>query len=201
MLVSIFGWLTDLVSGQWWTYLLVFGLAALDVDLPVLPSETVIIVASIAAANGSLSIWIIVACAWAGAVLGDNFTYWLGRRVGEPAYRRLFRGETAQRRYDWAKRVLDEQGAWIVPAARFVPGGRTATTFAAGGVRMRYPVFVTAEVAAALVWAVYGSMLGYLGGHAFAASSWRSYALAFGIAGVIVLAGLVYWRVEERRGG
>ena len=88
MAASIFGWLTDLVSGQWWTYLLVFGLAAIDVDFPLVPAETVIIVAGIAAANGKLAIWAIVACAWAGAVLGDNFTYWLGREAGEPAYRR-----------------------------------------------------------------------------------------------------------------
>jgi membrane-associated protein len=199
MTASIFGWLTDLVSGQWWTYLLVFGLAAIDVDFPLVPAETVIIVAGIAAANGKLAIWAIVACAWAGAVLGDNFTYWLGREAGEPAYRRLFRGEKAERRYDWAQGVLEEHGAWIVPAARFVPGGRTATTFAAGGVEMRYLVFVVAEVAAALLWALYSALVGYFGGKTFAASSWKSFALAFGIAGVISAAGFVYWRIEERR--
>ncbi|HET7567702.1 MAG TPA: VTT domain-containing protein [Gaiellaceae bacterium] len=199
MLFSIFGWLTDLVSGHWWTYALVFGLAAIDVDVPLVPAETVVIVAAIAAANGKLSLWVVVACAWAGAVLGDNFTYWLGRKAGEPAYRRLFRGGKAERRYEWAKRVLDEHGAWIVPAARFVPGGRTATTFAAGGVEMRYAVFLAAEVAAALAWALYVSLIGYLGGRTFAASSWKSFAVAFGIAAAISAAGVVYWRVEERR--
>ncbi len=200
MLLSIFGWLTDLVSGHWWTYALVFGLAALDVDFPVLPSETVVVLAAIVAANGRLSIWIVVVCAWAGAVLGDNVTYWLGRKVGERAYRRLFRGETALRRYEWAKRVLDQHGIWIVPAARFVPGGRTATTFAAGAVEMRYGLFVAADVSTALVWSVYASAAGYLGGSTFAESSWKAFALAFGIAGTIALAGIVYWQIQARRG-
>ncbi|HET7571568.1 MAG TPA: DedA family protein [Gaiellaceae bacterium] len=201
MAASIFAWLTDLVSGQWWTYLLVFGLAALDVALPFVPAETAIILAGIAAANGKLAIWGIVACGWAGAVLGDNAVYWLGRVVGEPAYRRLFHGRKAERRYEWAKGVLDGYGAWIVPAARFVPGGRTATTFAAGAVAMRYLVFVVADVCAGVLWAGYGALVGYFGGRTFAASSWKSFALAFGIAGAIAAAGLVYWRIEERRSG
>ncbi len=200
MLFSFFGWLVDLVSGEWWTYALVFGLATLDAVLPVLPSESVVILAAIVAADGTLSIWGVVAAAAVGAVLGDNVSYLLGRRIGEPAYRGLFSGEESRRRYEWARRVLGRHGAWIVPAARFVPGGRTATTFAAGAVAMRYRTFIAVDAVGGLAWAAYGGALGYLGGRSFAAASWKSFALSFGIAGAIALAGLVYWRVEERRG-
>jgi membrane-associated protein len=196
--LTIFGWLTDLVSGEWWTYLLVFGVALADAVLPLVPSETIVILAGIAAAAGGLEIWLVIVAAWAGVVLGDNLSYLLGSKVGEPAYRRLFSGDKAKRHYEWAHRVLDGHGAWIVPTARFVPGGRTAVTFSAGTVSMRWRRFFLADLAAGLIWATYSALLGYIGGKAFESGSWKSYAMAFGIAGVIALAGIVYWRVSER---
>ncbi len=200
-LLTIFGSLTDLVSGEWWTYLLVFGVAAADAVLPLVPSETIVILAGIAAATGGLYLWLVIVCAWAGVVLGDNVSYLLGSKVGEPAYRRLFSGAKAKRHYEWAHGLLEKQGAWIVPTARFVPGGRTAVTFSAGAVSMRWYRFFLADLAAGLLWATYAALLGYLGGKAFEASSWKSYAMAFGIAGAIALAGVAYWRISERRRG
>jgi membrane protein DedA with SNARE-associated domain len=140
----------------------------------------------------------VILAAWAGVVLGDNLSYLLGSKVGEPAYRRLFSGDDAKRHYDWANRVLDRQGAWIVPTARFVPGGRTAVTFSAGAVSMRWIRFFVADLAAGLIWATYSALLGYIGGRAFESGSWKSYAMAFGIGGIIALGGIAYWRISER---
>ena len=149
--------------------------------------------------TGGLHVWGIgVLSAWAGVVIGDNLSYYLGSRIGEPAYRRLFSGDEGKRRYDWAHRALEGHGAWIVPTARFVPGGRTAVTFSAGTVSMRWRRFLLADLAAGLLWASYSTLLGYLGGRAFESTSWKSYAMAFGIAGVIALAGIIYWRIAER---
>jgi membrane protein DedA with SNARE-associated domain len=61
LVLTIFGWLTDLVSGEWWTYLLVFGVALADAVLPLVPSETIVILAGIAAAAGGLEIWLVIA--------------------------------------------------------------------------------------------------------------------------------------------
>ena len=198
-LLTIFGWLTDLVSEHWWTYALVFGVALTDAVLPLVPSETIVILAGIAASTGGLHLWIVIVAAWAGVVIGDNLSYLLGARLGEPAYRRLFKGDEGKKRYDWAHSVLDGQGLWIIPTARFVPGGRTAVTFSAGTVSMRWRRFFLADLSAGLIWATYSSLLGYIGGRAFESSSWKSYAMAFGIAGAIALGGIVYWRVAERR--
>jgi len=198
-LLTIFGALTDLVSNEWWTYLLVFGVALADAVLPLVPSETIVILAGIAAAAGGLEIWLVILCAWAGVVLGDNLSYFLGSKVGEPAYRRLFKSADAKRHYAWAQRTLDRQGPWIVPTARFIPGGRTAVTFSAGTVSMRWRRFFVADLAAGLIWATYSALLGYIGGRAFESGSWKSYAMAFGIAGAIALAGVAYWRVTEQR--
>ena len=151
-LLTIFGWLTDLVSEHWWTYALVFGVALADAVLPLVPSETIVILAGIAASTGGLHLWIVIVAAWAGVVIGDNLSYLLGSRLGEPAYRRLFKGDEGKKRYDWAHRVLDGQGLWIIPTARFVPGGRTAVTFSAGTVSMRWRRFFLADLSAGLIW-------------------------------------------------
>ena len=51
--------------------------------------------------------------------------------------------------------------------ARFIPGGRTATTFIAG--RTAYPLsrFTPVTIVAGLLWAGFATMLGYIGGSTF----------------------------------
>ena len=39
--------------------------------------------------------------------------------------KRWFSGEKSQQRLEWAERMLDERGAYIIIIARFIPGGRT----------------------------------------------------------------------------
>jgi membrane-associated protein len=197
----VFDWLTDLVSGTPVTYAVVFGAAAGDVLFPVIPSETIVITASVLAAHGELAIWLIVPAAAIGAFAGDNASYLLGRRVGDPVAERLFRGEAAQGRLRWAERAVDRHGALLIMVGRFIPGGRTASTFAAGTLEMAWwPRFVLADAAAATLWSVYACALGYLGGSTFKDSVWLSLAVSLGAAALV--AGLIeIWRrVQKRRG-
>ena len=136
MTVAILNGLIDFLTGSDWTYLLLFGICVGDAVLPILPSETAAIVCGIQAARGQLSLPLVLVVAAAGAFVGDNTSYALGRWIGEPVQERLFSGETARRRLDWAKRFLTERGSYVLVVARFIPGGRTATTFTAGLVRL-----------------------------------------------------------------
>ena len=120
------GWLTDLVRDSAVTYPVVAAAAALDAILPIVPSETIVITASVLAAHGHLWIWLIVPLAALGAFIGDNVSYALGHFFGDPIAARLFRSESGQRRLEWARAALDRRGATIIVVARFVPGGRTA---------------------------------------------------------------------------
>src|SRR5215216_6218161 len=131
------------------TYLAVLGACALDAVLPIVPSEAVVIAASILATRGELSIWLVTVAAAAGGFLGDTASYVLGRTAGASAARRLFRSPKAKRRLDWAGDALDRHGATIIVVARFVPGGRTATTFTAGTVRLPWPRFAAADAVGA----------------------------------------------------
>jgi membrane-associated protein len=194
MVAALLQGLIDLLTGSLWTYPLLLGICAGDALIPAFPSETALIVCGIQAARGELSLeWVIVFAA-AGAFSGDNASYAVGRWLGRPAVKRFFAGEVAQRRLDWARNFLKERGSYVLVVARFIPGGRTATTFTAGLVHMRWPTrFAPYVFVAAILWAVYGGLLGYLGGRLFEDQPIYALLVALGIAAVITV-GVEAWR-------
>lgn len=193
-------WLTDQVSGSPITYLVVAFASGADVLVPLIPSEAVVISASVIAANGGLFIWLIVPLVAAGAVIGDNIAYLLGATLGERAARRVFRSPANHARLAWAERAVARRGAVLIVIGRFIPGGRTASTFAAGMLEMPWRRFIVADVIAALLWALYTAMLGYLGGATFGDNSWKPILGALGVASLITLGLETLRRVRRRRG-
>ena len=147
------------------------------------------------AGTGRLDVALVIAAAAAGAWVGDNASYLTGRRLGRPVARRFFRRPKAKRRLEWAARLLETRGGYLVVVSRFIPGGRTATTFTAGLVRYRWLArFLPFSVVAALLWASYAALLGYFGGSIFERRPLYALLLAFGIAAAITLAVEVYRR-------
>jgi membrane-associated protein len=196
----VFEWLTSEVSNNPVTYLVVFVAAGTDVLVPLIPSETIVIGASVLAGQGELLIWLIVPAAALGAFLGDNVSYWLGRKVGDPIADRFFQGSKGRARLDWAERAIRRHGAALIVIGRFVPGGRTATTFAAGTLEMEYRRFLSADAGAAVIWALYVSMLGFVGGESFEDNLWLPLAIALGVATLVTLAAEGWRRLQRRRG-
>ena len=196
----MFDWLTQEVSHSPLTYPVVFAAAGLDVLIPLIPSEAIVVTASVLAAQGELMIWALVPMVALGAFVGDNLCYLLGRKIGDPIADRLFADEKGQARLLWAEEALRRRGAVLIGVGRFIPGGRTATTFAAGTLEMPYRQFVVADAFAAAIWAFYVSMLGYLGGEAFQDSLWLPLAASFACAMLVGLGFEVWRRVQCRRG-
>ena len=114
--------------------------------------------------------------------------------------RRLFKGEKGRERLDWAEQALDRRGAVLIAVGRVIPGGRTATTFAAGTLEMRYSYFLLADAVASLLWALYVSALGYLGGEAFKDNLWLPLGASLGFA-ILVGIGFEAWRRFEKHRG
>lgn len=188
MPVPVFQSVVDAVSGSSWTYLVVLSIAALDAFFPLVPSETVAITAGVIASRGDLSVAVVVASAAAGAFAGDNVSFAIGHFFGKRTVDRFFSGAKAQRRLQWAERQLEERGSYIIVVARFIPGGRTATTFTAGYVQdFPWRRFILYDAIAASIWGTYTVLLGYFGGRTFEESPWKGLLLAFGVAVAVTL--------------
>jgi membrane-associated protein len=197
----VFDHFTQLVSdASGWAYLIVLFIAFLDAFFPVVPSETVVITAGVVAAGGDLDLKLVIVAAAAGAFLGDNTSYLIGRRFGHWLIDRFFRSEKARSRIDWAERQLSERGGELILIARFIPGGRTAVTVSAGTLEFPWRRFALYDVVAALGWALYAALLGYFGGRTFENETWKGLVLALVIA-FAVTAGveLVRWLLRRRR--
>jgi membrane protein DedA with SNARE-associated domain len=163
----VFESLVDLASGSAWTYVLVFGLATLDVLAPILPSESLVVAAGARSASGRLNVAVVGATAAAGALLGDNIAFLCGRLLDTRLRRWLEATPRRRERLEWAEHQLDRRGGTIIVGSRFIPGGRTATMIAAGLLEMPWRRFVAFDLAAAVIWALYGTSIGYFGGTAF----------------------------------
>jgi membrane-associated protein len=197
----VFGHLTHVVSdASGWAYGILFLLALLDAVIPVVPSETAVITAGVVASAGDLSLSLVAPAAAAGAFVGDNTAYLIGRRFGARATERFFSGEKARKRIEWAEAQLSERGGELIAVGRFIPGGRTAVTLSAGTLRFPWRRFALFDAAAAIGWALYASLLGYFGGRAFEHAAWKGLLLALGIA--FAVAGgieVVRWALKRRR--
>ena len=155
----------------------------LDAFFPLVPSEATAIAAGVVAGTGGLSVELVILAAALGAIAGDNISFALGHFLGDRVERRFFQGEKSQKRLQWARNLLDRRGGYLIVVARFIPGGRTVTTFTAGFVEtFPWRRFLFFDVIAGLIWGTYTVLLGYFGGKTFEEEPWKGLLLAFGIS-------------------
>jgi membrane-associated protein len=177
------------LAGSPWLLAVVFAVAALDALFPFMPSEsTVVAVGVLSAGTARPHIMLVILAAASGAFLGDWFSYQIGRSSNRAVIARLQRGRRTKQVHDWVHRLLHHRGGLVIVFARYLPGGRAATAFAAGVVGYpvrRFGVFTGVGV---LLWAVEASLLGYLGGTVFAGRPLIGLAVAWG--GALALTGV-----------
>ena len=173
--------IVDAISGSAWSYAIIFGVATVDAFFPVVPSETAVIAAGVLAADGRLNLALVILAAAAGAICGDNITYWLGRIFGERIAGRLFTGNR-RKHYESGHRLVEERGGYILLIARFIPLGRTVVTFSTGSLGWEWARFIRWDVLAGVLWASYAAGLGYFGGKTFEDHPFRGFLLAFAAA-------------------
>jgi membrane-associated protein len=194
--IAAFEALKSAVGESLWAYPAIVGAVALDSVVPVAPGETLVITAGVLVADDGLNLVLVLVAAALGGFLGDNACYWLGALLGRRAERRLFSSERGQQHVAWARRQLDRRGGPIIVAARFIPGGRTATTFSAGALEMPWRRFATIDAVAASLWACYATTLGYFGGATFRESLWKPLVAASLVAMTVAATAEVVRRVK-----
>lgn len=195
-----FDQIAEWVSGAWWSYPVIFAVSAIDAFFPLVPSETTVITAGVFASSGDLNLVLVILFAAAGAIVGDNISYGIGTLVGERTIKTWFSSEKSHRRLEWAERQLDERGAYIILIARFIPGGRTAVTFASGYTHaLSWRRFLRYDIVAGLVWATYAALLGYFGGKTFEENPLLGLLLAFVVASAIAVGVEIVRHFRRRR--
>ncbi|WP_033342527.1 DedA family protein [Catenuloplanes japonicus] len=163
-----------------WVYLALFAVALLDGFFPIVPSETMVITAGVFAATGEPNLALVIAVAAAGAFCGDHVSYQIGRSTG--LARRVPAHGRRRAAFDWATQALATRGGLLLVIARYIPGGRTAATLTMGAVGYPRARFALFGALAAVSWAVYSGVIGFVGGHAFEENKLLGVVFAIGMA-------------------
>ncbi|MEA2633695.1 MAG: hypothetical protein QOJ33_560 [Chloroflexota bacterium] len=182
-------------------YLAVFIFVGVEsIGVPV-PGETMLVTAAIyAGTTGRLSIfWVIVASS-AGAIVGDNIGYVIGRTGGYRLVKRYGRYiRLEENRLRLGQYLFDKHGSKVVFFGRFVSVLRIFAAFLAGVNRMHWRRFLIFNAAGGIVWStIYGIAAFLLGKQLLQLSGWVDLALA--IVGVaVIIAVIVFLRRNEAR--
>jgi membrane protein DedA with SNARE-associated domain len=174
----------------YWALALLIGLESMGIPLP---GETVLIMASVHAGDRGGNIGAVIAAAAAGAIIGDNLGYLLGRQLG---FRFLIRfgkklGFT-DARIKLGQYLFMRHGAKVVFFGRFVAVLRCLAAFLAGVNQMRWPRFLAANAAGAIVWASIIGLGAYSFGRAFHQIAGPISLAAFILALIVVIWGFIY---------
>ena len=170
-----------------WFYLALFAFAAIDGFFPLVPSESLVITAGVFAAGGEPDLVPVVVTAAAGAFAGDHVSFLAGRTVGGRAFDRTRPGTRRRAALEWAARTLASRGGLILVVSRYIPGGRTAVTLGAGAVGYPLRSFTVFDSLAAVSWALYAALTGYIGGAAFEDDPLEGLLLGFALAASVAL--------------
>ncbi|RAK42428.1 membrane protein DedA with SNARE-associated domain [Actinoplanes lutulentus] len=191
----------DLLVNTRWVLLVVLAATLLDVVLPFIPAETMVVAVGVAAAaHGEAVPVAVILAATAGVCAGDHLAYLAGWRSGPAVTGRLRRGARGTALHDWVLAVMRRHGGTLIVLGRYVPGVRSATAFTAGATRFPRRAFTAFTTAGAAIWAAQAVLLGYLGGVAFADRPLIGFAVAWVVA--IAVSGLATTVVRlTRRAG
>lgn len=182
-------------AGSPWVYLLLLAVCIIDGFFPPVPSETIVVaLAAVAMSSGVPNLWLVIVLAAAGAVIGDNIAYAIGRSIGTTRFRWMRRRRVAES-FAWAGAKLDKRGAMLIMVARYIPIGRIAVNMTAGATGFQRVRFFWFTVIAACSWSLYWVGIGVLAGHWMEDNALLGAGLAIGIAMII---GLIVDQVSRR---
>jgi membrane protein DedA with SNARE-associated domain len=161
-----------------------------------IPGETSLIAAAVLASQGKLEIALVIALAAAGAIVGDNIGYLIGREGGRWLLKRP--GMFARQRQEVLRvgePFFEVHGPKAVFFGRFVLGLRVWASWLAGATRMHWRSFVVWNALGGICWATGIGLLVYFLGHSAGGA-----IEAFGVYGLVaVLLAIVSTVVLHRR--
>jgi membrane-associated protein len=187
----------------WLVLTLAFVLPALEASTfagLVVPGEIAVLIGGVVAHEGALPLWSVVVAAVAGAVLGDQIGFLVGRRYGPRLTDRMPARVRRSGDVDRALDLLRRRGAPAVALGRWVAVLRALVPGLAGMSGLRRVPFTVANVLGGALWATTVAVLGYLAGASYRALEHRLGLGSEILLGALVLGGaLWWWRARRRR--
>jgi membrane protein DedA with SNARE-associated domain len=184
------------VSGYPLLFLIVMAEAS---GVPV-PGETGLITAGILASRHKLQIEPVIALAAAGAIVGDNIGYLIGRKGGRWLLERpgRFHRQRVQALQS-GETFFERHGPKAVFLGRFVLGLRVWASWLAGATHMRWRSFFLWNALGGITWATAIGLVAYFIGHT-AGNAIETFGL-YGLAAVLlaVASALFMHRRHSRR--
>lgn len=181
-----FDWLKEYSASPWF-YIIIAVVAFFDSFFPVVPSETMVIIGGVSAGLGQLEWPLVALLAAGGAFLGDNFAYYIGVLFSERVQRRYNKTNKGRQRLKWAQQQIENRGGNLLITARFIPGGRTLVTMSCGITGQSRRWFMKWSAVASTIWAMYATLLGFIGGKSFQDNHTKAFITAFSIAIVVAV--------------
>ena len=195
--LSANGYLSSL--GAFGVFLVLFAETGLLIGF-FLPGDSLLFTAGLlctTSATGSvhLNLGAVLPAAAAGALLGAQAGFWLGKRGGRPLLARSS-NKHLQRGIDRAEEILDRYGhGKAIVLARFIPVVRTVLNPLAGILEVPTRTFVLWQSVGGLIWSIGVTLAGYALGSSI--PSIDKYLLP--IIAVIVIVSLIPLALELRR--
>ncbi len=143
-----------------WIYLTVIFFAFIENLFPPAPSDVVVIVGASLLASSLWGCLPVVALTSLASALGFMVMYFLGRYLGEKMVRKGKPGWIPLEALAKSERWFGRYGYWFVAANRFLPGTRSAISFASGLLDAEPRRTFGCALLSALLW---NSLIIYLG--------------------------------------
>lgn len=153
-------------------YLGVGFLMFLETVFPPVPSEVIMPIAGLAAANGPMTLWGVIASGTAGAMFGNIFWYLVARVIGVDRFRPFIQKHGRWLTLDWydiekAERLFGRFGSVIVGLGRMLPTVRSVVSIPAGLLHMRLKNFLIWSTIGTACWSSALAVAGYVLGQQF----------------------------------
>lgn len=161
---QIVGWIVGTVS--LWGYPGIIILMFLESSFFPFPSEVVVPPAGYLAAQGEMSLSLVIGAGILGSLLGACFNYWLAVKWGRPLFERYGRYLLiSPKTLNKADRFFARHGHISTFVGRLLPGIRQYISLPAGLARMNFPLFAFFTALGAGIWVVILALVGYFIGN------------------------------------
>lgn len=165
------------------------------------PGETMLLTAAIfAGTTHQLAIPFVILAAAAGAILGDNLGFWVGREGGFRLLRRYGKYiRLDERKLKLGQYLFMKHGGKVVFFGRFVAVLRAWAAFLAGTNAMSWPRFLIFNAAGGIVWATLYGLGGYILGDNVKRFTGPVGIVLLIVAAIVIVAVLIFLRKNEKR--